>query len=244
MSPVIKRRLRYRWPIFDILPSFGFPPGVCCRSTRPSQAEDSRPRRKLSIGRANTSSASAVMGPIPGIVISRAVSSCSLALIRIFRSSLLIFSSIRSSSSHGQLDDRLRQATVPLLENRSQLHNPGPALRSDHPEFRQLTPKHVDRLCALAHQQAARAKEHPLRLLRLSLDCHEVDGRSLRRFRDRLTGSGRGSDDDAIDGVASSTSSGSGHEIPATSTRRRYVLAVLSEMPTAAAISRRLRPSL
>ena len=49
-----------------------------------------------------------------------------------------------------------------------------------------MTPKRIDRLRALAHQEVARAKEHPLRLLRLGLVRHEVHGRSLRRFRDRL----------------------------------------------------------
>ena len=75
MAPMIKRRLKSRWPIFDILPSLGLPPVVCCRGTRPSQAEKSRPRRKLSIGGAKAWSAIALIGPIPGIVISRAASS-------------------------------------------------------------------------------------------------------------------------------------------------------------------------
>ena len=48
---------------------------VCCRGTRPSQAEKSRPRRKLSIGGAKAWMAGAVIGPIPGIVVSRAASS-------------------------------------------------------------------------------------------------------------------------------------------------------------------------
>ena len=102
MAPMIKSRLRSRWPIFDILPSLGLPPVVCCRGTRPSHAEKSRPRRKLSIGGAKACSAIAVIGPIPGIVISRAVSSPSRALARISRSSPSIFSSsssIRSSNS-------------------------------------------------------------------------------------------------------------------------------------------------
>ena len=72
-----------------------------------------------------------MMGPTPGIVISRAVSSSSLALVRIFRSSLSIFSSSLFDpleQQPSQLDDRLRQATVPVLENRGQLPDPGPAL--------------------------------------------------------------------------------------------------------------------
>ena len=61
-----------------------------------------------------------------------------------------------------------------------------PGLRSDHAVLGQVTPKRIDRLRALPHQEVARAKEHPLRLLRLALDRHEVHGRSLCRFRDRL----------------------------------------------------------
>ena len=49
MAPAIKSRLRPRWPIFDILPSLGLPPVVCCFGTSPSQAAKSRPRRKLSM---------------------------------------------------------------------------------------------------------------------------------------------------------------------------------------------------
>ena len=64
-----------RWPIFDILPSLGLPPVVCCRGTRPSQAEKSRPRRKLSIGGAKVWSAIAPIGSIPGMVMSRATCS-------------------------------------------------------------------------------------------------------------------------------------------------------------------------
>ena len=40
-----------------------------------------------------------------------------------------------------QLDDRLRQATVPRLENPGQMPDPGPALRSDHPVLGRVTPK-------------------------------------------------------------------------------------------------------
>ena len=75
MAPMIKRRLRSRWPIFDILPSLGWPPVVCCHGTRPSRAKKSRPRRKLSIGGPKAWSAIAPIGPIPGIVISRAACS-------------------------------------------------------------------------------------------------------------------------------------------------------------------------
>ena len=63
---------RAQSPIFEIPPSLGLPPVVCCRGTRPSQAEKSRPRRKLSVGGAKACNATAVTGPMPGIVIRRA----------------------------------------------------------------------------------------------------------------------------------------------------------------------------
>ena len=85
-----------------------------------------------------------------------------------------------------QLDDRLRQAGVPVFQHPGQLPDPGPALRSNNSELGEVTPKGIDRLCALAHQQVTRAKEHPLSLLRFRLDRHEVHGRTLRGFRDRL----------------------------------------------------------
>jgi len=72
---VISNRVRSRWPLFEIPPSLGLPPVVCWCGTRPSQAAKSRPRRKLSSGGANACSAIAVIGPTPGMVISRAASS-------------------------------------------------------------------------------------------------------------------------------------------------------------------------
>ena len=75
MAPVIRSRLRSRWPIFDILPSLSFPPVVCCRGTRPTQAAKSRPLWKVCIGGAKACSAIAVIGPTPGMVKRRDASS-------------------------------------------------------------------------------------------------------------------------------------------------------------------------
>lgn len=57
-----------RCPIFEVRPSLGFPPVVCCRGTRPSQAAKSRPRLMVAIGGAKASIAAAVIGPIPGML--------------------------------------------------------------------------------------------------------------------------------------------------------------------------------
>ena len=93
IAPTTNRRLRSRWPIFDILPSLGLPPVVCWRGTRPSQAEKSRPRRKLSIGGAKACIADAQIGPMPGMVISRLASSSWRAFARVSFSRPLISAS-------------------------------------------------------------------------------------------------------------------------------------------------------
>ena len=141
MAPVNRSRLRSFWPIFDTPPSLGLPPVVCCRGTRPSQAEKPRPRRKLSIGGMNAWMASGVIRPTPGIIISRAVASSSLGLVQSFGSSL----SIRPSNSLTQLDDRLRQAAGRVLERRIQLPDPGPALRGHDAVLGEVAPERVDR---------------------------------------------------------------------------------------------------
>ena len=142
---------------------------VCCRGTRPSQAEKSRPRRKLSIGGAKACSASAVTGPTPGIVIRRAVSSFSRALVRSSRSSPLTFSSsssIRPSSSRPSSTTASGRLQSLSSSAPASCRIPGPALRSHNAVLGQVTPKRVDRLRTLPHQQVTRVKEHRLRLLR------------------------------------------------------------------------------
>ena len=111
IAPVIRSRLRSRWPILDILPSLGLPPVVCCLGTSPSHAEKSRPRRKLSIGGAKACSAIAVIGPTPGIVMRRTASSSWRALVCTSFSNPRIFSSRTSNllkQKAAQLADLLR----------------------------------------------------------------------------------------------------------------------------------------
>ena len=45
IAPTINSRRRSPWPIFDILPSLGLPPVVCCRGTSPN-----RPRSRGRVG--------------------------------------------------------------------------------------------------------------------------------------------------------------------------------------------------
>ena len=117
-----------------------------------------------------------MIGPIPGIVIS-AVSSFSRALVRSLLSSPSIFSSrpsIRSISSLPSSTTASGGAESPSSSNPTSCVIFGPALRSNNSELGQVTPKGIDGLRALTHQQVTGAKEHPLRLLCLGLDRHEA----------------------------------------------------------------------
>ena len=71
IAPMIIKRRISRCPDLLVRPSLGLPPLECCRGTRPSQAEKSRARRKVSIGGAKAARAIEVMGPIPGIFCKR-----------------------------------------------------------------------------------------------------------------------------------------------------------------------------
>jgi hypothetical protein len=76
--------------------------GGSLAGARPSQAAKSRPRRNCSISGAKASTASAVIGPTPGIVCRRRAVSVSLAsaLIRLVRASMrAVFSAICASRS-------------------------------------------------------------------------------------------------------------------------------------------------
>jgi hypothetical protein len=68
IAPMTSSRRMSRCPIFEVFPSLCLPPLECCRGTNPSQAAKSRPRRNWSIGGAKVSTASAVIGPTPGMV--------------------------------------------------------------------------------------------------------------------------------------------------------------------------------
>ena len=104
LAPIISKRRKDRSPIFVVAPSRCLPPVECCRGKRPSQATESRPRRKVSGGGARATKAVAINGPIPGIVISLRAISFFLARRLISALSLAIWSprrifvSIRTSS--------------------------------------------------------------------------------------------------------------------------------------------------
>lgn len=102
IAPMIKSRRISACPAFDIRPSRSFPPDECCRGTRPNQAAKSRPRRKLSMGGANASTANALIGPMPGIVCKRravSVRDARAPICFVFTSIRCVFSAICSRRS-------------------------------------------------------------------------------------------------------------------------------------------------
>ena len=68
-----------RSPIFEMAPSFCLPPVDFCSGVSPSQAAKSRPVAKVSGAGASAVIAVAVIGPTPGIVISRRATGSVLA---------------------------------------------------------------------------------------------------------------------------------------------------------------------
>jgi hypothetical protein len=75
-APMISNLRMSRRPIFDVRPSRSLPPLECCLGVRPTQAAKSRPFENVSISDAKVVIAAALIGPNPGIVVSRrAVSS-------------------------------------------------------------------------------------------------------------------------------------------------------------------------
>ena len=92
LAPMIRSRRRDRSPIFVVEPRRCLPPVECCRGTSPSHAAKSRPRLKVSGDGASATSALAISGPIPGIVINRRAVSSSRARRTICASSARIWS--------------------------------------------------------------------------------------------------------------------------------------------------------
>ena len=152
----------------SIRASRSFPPVEFCRGTSPSQAEKSRPRRKLAIGGEKAWIADAVIGPTPGMLISRLASSSWRALVR----------SLRSNSPIVVLRPAICPSRIPL-NSRTASGRPEPGfatadasratcagtLGGNDAEFRQMAAQRVDRLRALANQQISRAEQHPPGLL-------------------------------------------------------------------------------
>ena len=147
-APTINSRLKSRWPILDILPSRGLPPVECCRGTSPSQAEKSRPRRKLSIGGAKAWIAVALIGPIPGMVIRRRASSSWRTCARIcFSRSLICALRLSICANRRSANSRTRSGShrLRIRNDRRQQRNMSGALGRNNTELRQVAPQRIDR---------------------------------------------------------------------------------------------------
>ncbi len=100
------------FPRFEIDPIRSFPPLECERGVNPIQAAKSRPVRKPAGSGTTARTVAAIIGPTPGIAVSRRALASFLTASRIFRSSLSIravttsicstssFKAIRASSSN------------------------------------------------------------------------------------------------------------------------------------------------
>ena len=102
IAPMIRSRRMSAWPAFDTRPNRSLPPEERWRGTSPSHAAKPRPHWKLAIWGANASTASAVRGPMPGIVCNRldmSVCAAKSFAFFVFASILTVFSAICSTRS-------------------------------------------------------------------------------------------------------------------------------------------------
>ncbi len=85
---MISSRRSVRSPMRDVRPSLVLPPVDFCTGVRPTHAAKSRPERNVPAGGAKAWIAVAIMGPTPGIDISRCAPSSCLARAEISVSGL------------------------------------------------------------------------------------------------------------------------------------------------------------
>jgi hypothetical protein len=179
MVPMIRSRRMSRWPIFEVRPSPGFLPVVCCRGTRPSQAVKSRPRLKVAIGGANASIAAAVIGPSPGMVRRRFAVSSSLEDRRnlVFKlGNLDIKAANMIEVSLARLaHERMERARV-SHRSRQRVHL-GKPVGGDNPMLREMAAQRIHQLGSLPHQKVTGAKHHGSRLLLFRLQRHKAHRR-------------------------------------------------------------------
>lgn len=189
LAPMISRRRSVLSPIFDVAPSFCFPPVDRCSGVNPSHAAKSRPRLKLHAAGARATSAVAVTGPTPGIVTRRRACSSSRARRAISTSNSLICSvnarSVSTSTPSASLRCRW-QVTFGIFYVLNKCGNMRWPLCHNKPVFYNVTAKRIDRLRALAHEQIAGPEDDCGSLLLRSLCRYEAHCRPLRRLADRF----------------------------------------------------------
>lgn len=79
VAPMMSKRRNIRSPIFDVAPSFCFPPVESCNGVSPTQAAKSLPFLKVEASGARAIKAVAVIAPTPGTVAKRRASASSRA---------------------------------------------------------------------------------------------------------------------------------------------------------------------
>ena len=180
-----------RSPIFEIAPSFCLPPVECWRGVSPTQAAKSRPLAKVSGGGARAAIAVAVIGPMPGIVISRRATSSSRArrTISLSRTRDLPIEQRQAVEQHratsrgtpsGSCRSRSRSSSVGELVHMRR------ALRRDPAIFRHMAADRVDDLGPLPHQQSRARNTSAAACCSSLFTGHEPHARPLRRLADRL----------------------------------------------------------
>ncbi|SEH87088.1 hypothetical protein SAMN05216228_1010161 [Rhizobium tibeticum] len=112
IAPMIRSRRMSRCPIFDVRPRTCFPPLECCFGTKPSQAAKSRPLRKVTMVGAKASTAIAVIGPMPGMDMRRAV------LCERFAADLSAFSSDAIREESASIWSRYSRAVSTTISSR------------------------------------------------------------------------------------------------------------------------------
>ena len=165
LAPITRSRRSVRSPILVICPSFCLPPVDFCSGVSPSQAEKSRPRRKVcGAGLGDASRAAAVViGPTPGMVISRRAIGSSLTRLAISRSSTAIW----SASSRRALDQdlqagprRRRQLALRVFDLSDEALDVADPLGRHLAVLGDVPPDGVDDLGPLTNQKIASAEHH------------------------------------------------------------------------------------
>src|SRR5215211_2254338 len=188
LAPMISRRRRVRSPIFEVAPSFCLLPVECWRGVSPTQAAKSRPRLKVCAGGARAVRATAVTGPIPGMVMSRCAVSSAFPLddLTIQIRNLLVQLMKRVDQDLEDRSGDLRERLVRVLDRLHQLGDMSWSFGHHDAELGQMPAQGIDDLGPLPHQEVARPEDESCSLGLLAFGSHKAHGRALGGLADRL----------------------------------------------------------
>ena len=151
LAPMMRSLRKLRSPIFVVRPRRSFPPLECCRGTRPSQAAKSRPRRKVLAAGASATSAVAITGPTPGIVISRLATGSAFARYLAVEQGDLRLQRFQPLCDHAQHGTRLsRDVGGGVTDDLDQLADVPDTLTHDVAELGEVSAQSVDQLGTLS----------------------------------------------------------------------------------------------